>query len=118
MKPSVAGIVFDWDEVVFDTASFKERLSEALAAKGIPREAVRETVGIAKDAHGYNPAVHALMIAARSGSSVPAITREIWAACRLLAEALLFPDAVKLIREARRRNIPLYVLSAGQRRFQ
>lgn len=122
--PHNLAIVFDWDEVVFNTPEFKASLAAALAKRGISRKVVLETVGIAKDARGYNPAVHAQMIAKRAGrghsasGSASAMQRDIWYACRLLAKKLLFPDAVRTIRAAHRAKVPLYVLSAGRRRFQ
>lgn len=118
MKRPGFAVVLDWDDVVFKTALFKESLAAQLAKKGVSKEAVLGTVGIAKDGHGYNPAIHARMIVARSGGNAPAITKLIWSNCRLLAKKLLYPDAVRAIRAAYRAKAPLYVLSAGRREFQ
>lgn len=111
-------MVFDWDDVVFNTAAFKESMANALEEQGVPRRIVMKTFAIAKDAHGYDPAIHAGMIIEEVGGSRTKITRMIWADCRSLAEKLLFPDAVKSILDIHKAGIPLYVLSAGRRQFQ
>ena len=118
MKKPAFALVFDWDDVVFRTAAFKENLAVQLAKKGISKKVVLETVSIAKDGHGYNPAIHARMIVARSGGRAPAITKLIWSNCRLLEKRLLYPDAARAIRSAHRAKTPLYVLSAGRKQFQ
>lgn len=123
MNSGKLAIVFDWDDVVFNTAAFKVGMANALARRGVSRDLVLETVGIAKDKRGYNPLVHARMIAGKkSGSNaredVSRMEKLIWRTCRLLSKKLLFPDAVRTIRSARKERIPLHVLSAGWRRFQ
>src|SRR5687768_4579379 len=99
MKPSKVAMVFDWDDVVFNTAAFKKSMAGALSKRGIPRSVVLETVGIAKDGRGYNPRIHARMIKEKSGQGhAREMEHMIWEACRALSKKLLFPDAVRLIR--------------------
>lgn len=111
-------IVFDWDDVVFNTAAFKESLAAVLSKRGMPRKDVLGTVGIAKDAHGYNPAIHARMIVDRVGGNERGISRLIWSECRSSADKLIFPDALQTLRDIHRNKVPMRVLSAGRKRFQ
>jgi FMN phosphatase YigB (HAD superfamily) len=116
MKAKRVAIVFDWDDLVLDTAVIKNRIADSLAAKGVSRELVLKTAAIAKDAKGYHPKIHGRMIIKEAGKvpgGVEGIARLVLKHHASGAKKLLFPDAVQTIRAAHKDGAPLYVLSAG-----
>ena len=111
------GVVWDFDDVIFDTARFKRRIAAALAREGYARSEVLRTVAIAKDKNGYSPAIHGRLLA----SGVPDAKRIealIWRLLRAEGRRFLWPDAKRLLGILHARHVPMYLLSAGNPAFQ
>lgn len=111
------GVVWDFDDVLFDTARFKAAIASMLKDEGYARGEVLRTFAVAKDTRGYSPDIHAKMLAAgpREAKRVAALIRR---HLRSHGESLLWPDAKRLLRALRARKVPMYLLSAGNPEFQ
>src|SRR3990172_5492041 len=102
-------VVFDLDYTLLDTAKFKEALAAAGTAQGVSRERYEETYRTVVKREGkvydYDPEAHLAALGEDLGSEA-AVTEARRGIARVLAGAdkYLYPGAVELLRELRRRG--------------
>lgn len=118
MRKHSFGVVWDFDDVIFDTRRFKEAIGGMLARDGYSKDEVLRTVAIAKDRNGYNPTLHGRMLAPHDPREARRIAAEVRALCRAKAGDFIARDAMRVLRALRAQKVPQYLLSAGTPSFQ
>lgn len=111
-------LLFDWDDVLFNTAEFKNEFTDGLEEAGISPIIVFETYQAAKQLEGgYSFNGHASLLIA----SFPELTEKIRAVFdRAMSRVpgFMFTDAKQLVITAGLKGAALGVLTAGNEQFQ
>jgi FMN phosphatase YigB (HAD superfamily) len=111
-------LLFDWDDVIFNAAEFKNDFTDALEELDISGAVVFETYQTAKQLEGgYSFAGHAGLLATAYPEQADKI-RAVFDKSMSRVPGFVFPDAKQLIIAAGLKGTQLGILTAGNEQFQ
>src|ERR1044072_4493944 len=98
MSTPAFAIVFDWDDVIFNTRLLKQLRDRRLSKAGHLEELVRNTArAAASHRDGYTPELHAKLLARHVTAKAATLADLIYSAFGSRPERLVLPDARRML---------------------
>ena len=110
-------VVLDWDGVIFCDDLYREDLFRMLA-NYVPYSEVERLYQTTKDSNGFNDRALATAVAKLAGANIDHVIHAANDVLEQTSATYLYSDATHFIHQAAQANIPVYMLTAGNKRIQ